>query len=70
MLPNIPNLTPGLNLCSLQHFLIRFYPGKTRIFLLRPRYRSAGRQAIFSGGGRRKNGPVFLVWHFKNSGLV
>jgi hypothetical protein len=36
------------------------------VFLLRPRCRSAGRQVTFSGGGRRKNGPVFLIWHFEN----
>ena len=53
-----------------QHVLMASLTGKTRIFLLRPRYRSAGRQAISSGGGRRKNGPVFLVWHFQNFGLV
>ena len=49
-----------------QHVLMASLTGKTRIFLLRPRYRSAGRQILFSGGGRKKKGRVFLLWHLQN----
>ena len=50
-------------------FLMVFLSWKTMIFLLQPRCRSAG-QVIFGGGGRRKNGPVFLLCRFKNFNLV
>ena len=48
-----------------QHVLMASFTGKTRIFLLRPRYRSAGRQVLFSGGGRKKNAGFFYFGTFK-----
>ena len=43
-----------------QHVLMASFTGKTRIFLLRPRYRSAGKQILFSGGRALKKRVGFL----------